>query len=249
MSNRRFMLLGGGRLTVLSWVVAVVLLFGFAVGDSRSCAGSVNRVRCGGQGIGKRRRRRGNGGGRVSLRSGDLEMTEDKDQQTVGIRFAAVDVPSGATITNAYVQFTAEDQDSGFTDLLIRAESTAMASQFIKSSFDLSTRDVTTAALSWQPVEWGTIGEASVDQRTPDVAALLQEVIDLSGWSNGNPVALIITGSGVRSAESFNGDAAAAPLLHVEYTIGPPPHQPPLVAIAAPSAPPGGMSGAFIGPL
>ena len=31
MSNRRFMLLGGGRLTVLSWVVAVVLLFGFAV--------------------------------------------------------------------------------------------------------------------------------------------------------------------------------------------------------------------------
>ena len=236
MLNRRFVLLGGGRLTVLSWVVAVVLLFGFAVviADPAPGAstGSVAEVRVSASADDAEE----NGGGRVSLRSGDLEMTEDKDQQTVGIRFAAVDVPSGATITNAYVQFTAEDQDSGFTDLLIRAESTAMASQFIKSSFDLSTRDVTTAAVSWQPVEWGTIGEAGVDQRTPDVAALLQEVIDLSGWSNSNPVALIITGSGVRSAEWFNGDAAAAPLLHVEYTIGPPPNQPPLVAIAAPTS-------------
>jgi hypothetical protein len=33
----------------------------------------------------------------------------------------------------------------------------------------------------------------------------------------GNDLALVITGSGVRTAESFEGDAGGAPLLVIEY--------------------------------
>jgi len=39
-----------------------------------------------------------------------------------------------------------------------------------------------------------------------------------SGWVSGNSVVLIITGSGKRVAEAYDGAPAAAPVLHVEYT-------------------------------
>ena len=47
---------------------------------------------------------------------------------------------------------------------------------------------------------------------------MIQEIVDRAGWVEGNAVVIIITGSGARVAESYNGVAAAAPLLHIEYT-------------------------------
>ena len=41
------------------------------------------------------------------------------------------------------------------------------------------------------------------------------------GWASGNALALIVTGSGTgkRTARSFNGNPAGAALLHVEYSF------------------------------
>ena len=41
--------------------------------------------------------------------------------------------------------------------------------------------------------------------------------VNRPGWAGGNSLVILVTGSGERTAESFNGVAAAAPLLHVEY--------------------------------
>jgi hypothetical protein len=49
-------------------------------------------------------------GGGVELASSDLELVEDTTAQTVGLRFAGVQVPHGATISNAYVQFETDDR-------------------------------------------------------------------------------------------------------------------------------------------
>ena len=47
---------------------------------------------------------------------------------------------------------------------------------------------------------------------------MIQELVDRPGWSSGNAVALIISGSGERVAESFDGNLPqAAPVLHVEF--------------------------------
>ena len=78
---------------------------------------------------------------------------------------------------------------------------------------------LTAAAVVWTPAPWGSVGEAGADQRTPDLAPVIQEIVGRPGWSNGNALALIVTGSGRRTAEAFNGDAAGAPLLHVEFSI------------------------------
>ncbi len=71
--------------------------------------------------------------------------------------------------------------------------------------------------MSWDPVPWTTKGEAGPDQQTPDLASIIQETVNRSGWSSGNSLVIIITGTGTRTAESFNGDQNGAPVLYVEY--------------------------------
>lgn len=61
------------------------------------------------------------------------------------------------------------------------------------------------------------VGATGVEQRSPDISAMIQEIVDRPGWKNGNSLIIIIAGTGERVAESYNGDQAGAPLLHVEY--------------------------------
>ncbi len=46
---------------------------------------------------------------------------------------------------------------------------------------------------------------------------MVQEIVDRGDWSAANAMAFVIKGTGKRVAESFDGKAAAAPLLHIEY--------------------------------
>ena len=43
----------------------------------------------------------------------------------------------------------------------------------------------------------------------------MQEIVNRGGWTAGNSMAFIITGTGVRTAESFDG--LFAPVLHVTF--------------------------------
>lgn len=52
---------------------------------------------------------------------------------------------------------------------------------------------------------------------TPDLSPIIQELADRNGWASGNAMAFIVTGSGERAAESFDGEEPAAPLLVVEF--------------------------------
>ena len=99
-------------------------------------------------------------------------------------------------------------------------QDTDSASQFTSTAYDITSRTRTTAAVAWSPPAWGSIGAAGVDQRTADISSIIQEILDRPGWSSGNALVNIITGTGTRTAESYDGDAGAAPLLHVEWDVG-----------------------------
>ena len=158
--------------------------------------------------------------GNVSLTSSDLEMTLESTTQTVGIRFENLMVPQGAVVSIAWVQFQADEINSEATNLTIRGESVDDASIFSSVSDNITSRSVTSAAVAWSPLPWLVKGEAGVDQTTPNLAMVVQEVVDRQGWSSGNALALVIGGTGKRVAESYDGLSAAAPLLHVEYSVG-----------------------------
>ena len=155
--------------------------------------------------------------GSVNLTSSDLELTFANGDQVVGMRFANLAVPQGASIVSAYVQFQADEESFGETTLTIEGEAVDDAATFSSVDGDISVRPRTTSSVVWSPPPWTTVGEAGSAQRTEDVASVIQEIVDRPGWAEGAALALIITGTGDRVAESFNGVAAAAALLHVEY--------------------------------
>ncbi len=163
--------------------------------------------------------------GKVDTSSSDLEMVYEDYKQTVGIRFRDLNCPPGSTILDAYVQFKVDEKRSGSTTLTIHGEAANSAATFTSSSRNVSSRTKTTASVSWSPPAWTSTGAAGLQQRTPSLAAILQEIVGRSGWSAGNSLALIVTGdttskSNSRIAESYDGDSGGAPLLHVECIPG-----------------------------
>ena len=154
----------------------------------------------------------------VKLTSPDLDLTTDGSALTVGIRFAGVDIPPAATIARAYIQFRADEKQSEATSLAIQGEATGNASTFTTTAGNVSSRMRTTAAVSWPSIPaWTIVGESGPDQRTPDISDVIQEIVNGAGWTRGNALAVILTGTGLRTAVSFEGGSTAAPLLHVEY--------------------------------
>jgi hypothetical protein len=73
--------------------------------------------------------------------------------------------------------------------------------------------------VSWNSIAgWGASDGAGPNQKTPSLTSIVQALVNRSGWASGNAMAFIITGTGHRTAEAYEGGAGIAALLHVEYT-------------------------------
>ena len=157
--------------------------------------------------------------------SSDLDM----GSYAVGLRFKNVNVPPGAVITNAYIQFMVDEADSETTSLTISAHDTDNAPGFVNSYQNITSRPKTSAQVNWSVAAWTTVGEAGPNQRTPNLKNTVQEIVNRGGWSAGNNVVFMITGSGNRAAESYKGSSTGAPYLHIDFTTtgG---NQPPLLS-------------------
>ena len=157
--------------------------------------------------------------GSLNFTSSDLELVNDgtTGDQTVGLRFSGLDIPQGAVITNAYLQFQGDETDTVATSLQIHGEDTDNALAFARSKFNVSSRQPTSATVAWTTDGWTTISEAGAQQQTEDISAIIQEIVNQPGWTPNNSIALLITESGERTAESFNGVAPPPPLLPIEH--------------------------------
>src|SRR5262252_2862771 len=123
--------------------------------------------------------------GGMYLTSSDLELIHDADDQTVGIRWTSLAIPKNATISAAYIQFVAKESQSEATSLVFRAQGSDNAPTFAGTDLNVSLRTKTAASMSWSPVAWNA-GDGGGNQRTPDFSAVIQEVVNRSGWSSGN---------------------------------------------------------------
>ena len=161
-----------------------------------------------------------NSSGGMYINSSDLELIYDGSAQVVGIRFRNVKIPKGAIITNAYIQFKANEASSKIINLTISGDASANAPEFSKTPRNVSKRLRTSNNVIWSPAPWLKAGEIGNSQRTPNLNSIVQEIISQSNWNSGNSIVMIISGSSdKRVAESFEGSASGAPLLHFEYLM------------------------------
>lgn len=155
----------------------------------------------------------------------DLEMSYDgtsKGNQTIGLRFRSITTPNSATIQNAYIQFTTDETKSAgvvqFQVYGVAADNPGTWS----GTYAVANATKTTAQVTWQPPNWNTVGASGVNERL-DVTAIVQELVNRSGWASNNAMAFgikWITGSGVRTARSGTDSASAAPSLYIQWQSG-----------------------------
>lgn len=168
-----------------------------------------------------------NAAGVMYTNSTDIELVYDaynsNGNQVVGLRFQNPGIPPGAELTNAYIQFTTDEATSAACDLTVRGENSDNSTAFTSSNFNVSARPVTSALATWSPAAWNVPGEAGQEQRTPDLSAVLQEIVNRPGHTSSSPITVIITGTSTvaRIAEAVEGTASQAAQLNVFYTLAP----------------------------
>ncbi len=104
------------------------------------------------------------------------------------------------------------------TVLTLHAELAGDAVAFSEVKQNISLRKPTAASVNWSPEPWEVNRESSVRQRTPNLAALIQEVVNRPDWREGNALVLLISGSGDRDAWSYDRThrRERAPRLYIE---------------------------------
>src|SRR5262249_16289948 len=83
----------------------------------------------------------------------------------------------------------------------------------------LSGRALVDTSVLWQPAPWLTVGQSNALQRTPDLTPLVQEIILRPGWTNTSAMAFLITGTGHRTADSFDDASGTPARLLVTYKM------------------------------
>ncbi|NJM15618.1 MAG: hypothetical protein HC896_09830 [Bacteroidales bacterium] len=115
--------------------------------------------------------------GDLDLASSDLELVDDIGWngagQTVGVRFSNLDVPQGALIVDAFLEFAIDDDNNGPTTVYFKVQDAANAVTFANTPYNISSRPVFADSVAWAIPAWET-PEIGQTRQTPPVTNLVQ---------------------------------------------------------------------------
>ncbi len=161
--------------------------------------------------------------GVVDLISTDLEMCWEEDVQAVALRFKNIDIPKGAFIKNAYIQFETDEVSDIETILNIYIQDTLNPPFFINTPFNITSRKKSSLKVVWRPSAWRREGERGIRQRTPNLSSLINYFINKKGYKRGGSIVFIIRGAGKRVAKAFldnkKSSIESAPTLYITYSL------------------------------
>lgn len=145
----------------------------------------------------------------------------DATNEWIGVRFQNVTVPSGATINSASLSFVPSSSGDEPNHPIYGNDVDNAAAFTAGATSDISTRTRTTATVTWSSTNLGATGTSL--HSTPDLATIVQEIIDRAGWASGNAMAFMLQGSsdGTRDLEVYLYDnGSLIPELDIDYTAG-----------------------------
>jgi hypothetical protein len=150
--------------------------------------------------------------------SSDLELDFDPDwDQLIAIEFDRIPVMPRATMNSVYLQFTAKTTESSANTVTIWGERNVTPEGLSSDDFDISSRSRTSQSVSWVISAWSA-GDSGVDQRTPDLSAIVEEIVALPGWIPGSAMVFILDGDGTGTHTAYSEDAglSVAPQILID---------------------------------
>ncbi len=154
--------------------------------------------------------------GRMRVGDTDIEIAEwntaatpDYGEQNCGFRFNNVQIPPGAIIASASIQFTVDGTGSNPAEMTIFGENVGHALQYdeITPANSVSGRTLTTASVVWDILPWLAIGDKLAAQKTADLKTIIQEIINRGDWVSGNSLNLIMKPSGISTGLTTSNTA------------------------------------------
>jgi len=135
-----------------------------------------------------------------------------------GMRFANIDVPRDATIVSAYLYLYSSYDDSSVVETEIWGEDVNNAATFTTYA-NFYDRNPTSTAVYWSVDAW----TKNVWYESPNIKSVVQEVVNRSGWNEGNAMVLFwgspnAVGGGRRAATSYEADKDRAAELYIKYS-------------------------------
>lgn len=142
-----------------------------------------------------------------------LSLTQHNGSQQVGLRFKNITVPQGSYIASAKIKLTSRDSSSQAAEWTLQSQINSSAEIFTTEKYDISLRPHSDQIVTWTPGAWVNNNQ----YESPEIKHLVQEVVDQSSWSNGNDLALIVSGTGNRDAWSYDGDPIKSAELFITF--------------------------------
>jgi hypothetical protein len=164
---------------------------------------------------------------RLYTSSSDLELggfdSDNNGKQFTLIRFQNLALPVNSTVTKAYIQFFTKSANAQRANLSIRCQ-LGNAPAFSNLANALS-RIYTANSVAWNPLAWTLTGESGLNQRTSDLASIINAA-KASTWQSGGALSFKIEGNAttnnILNARSADYSSFSAPILVIEYQIGNP---------------------------
>lgn len=139
-----------------------------------------------------------------------------------GLRFPNLNIPQGATILSAVIDFTAYATDSNTPTVKIQAENAVAPASFSSTGTNTVGNRLVTPGPGAGSVNWATTAWTGTPQTysTPDLSALIQPIVNSTSWDNtSNALSFFITpvsGSGQKTAYASDSSLAYAPRLRIQ---------------------------------
>jgi len=138
----------------------------------------------------------------------------------VGLRFPDLDVPRGVRVLAAHFALRLEEVAAGASNLSIGVELADDSQPFPRYQhsvhdprYNVASRSRSASTVTWYDAN-GTSWAIGATLGSPSIADLVQQVVDRPGWTAGNHLTLLVSGTGRRA---FDGAFGAAPELVVYY--------------------------------
>ncbi len=161
--------------------------------------------------------------GEIYFESSDLELYWDDGAQFVGTLFRNVMIPKGNAIDSAYIQFVCKSPGAEDVDIEIYGVDSGNVVGIPDILFGVSSKAKTEATLIWSPEPWLAEWDVLPAQRTPNLNAIMNEIVANSDWEPGNNLMFVLTGiledEIIRHAYSYDMEEEG-PVLHVWFTAG-----------------------------
>ena len=149
--------------------------------------------------------------GNISIGGSQFDM---RSSQINGLRFTAIPIIQGATIASADLTFIVRNPDSAASTLTFETEAIDDAPTFIGTAFNISDRSTGPSSVSWAAPAFDNAGDVQV---TVDIAPIIRDVINRSGWEAFNSLVIIQshTSGNKRRVRTFNHSPVDAPVLTI----------------------------------